>query len=995
MHLKSLILFPNAKARDLYIREKYGLKTVDTTNLKTISEFFRKSRDLFLREYTIKNNITLINDYVSSIYMLKSIEEYRKNKKTAISRQEATYELSSNICALYKEITFSYFLIKDKTALESIDTLKEVLEIISIYKKTLSSLRLIDENEAYTSFINAITEKKIKKELFNYDYIEIHNLETIANIYSIFLHALEVSYGIEIKIAPPYPISFIEKTLSINNTYSTFNNFLEPPNLSNFAKCLITKENIKSYKDKLHFLSGFGTKQEIDNAVDVIISLIEKGENLHEIAIVFDDMEKYHDSIVERLQECRIDFDERRGTPLWKIPIIPLITSVFNIIDKVNEEIDVNAFIKLISSPYIKIEHIDIYTIRNILYDKHIFHLYEKMPKNIFISRFKSDFIKEEYKPIAKSILKAFSYIESLFESDTFPSITSRYIELIEFFNISENLENIEKNKNAYTKSNHALYHFLNIILSLSSNDMITDIKEYNAILNMTIRETYLKPKQKNEKSLTLANLYDIRGISFKHIFILGMNGRFLQKNPDSFILNNSLRENINKKYEANVFSTREISSGLSNSLFTNIISKVSNDTNIYFSFRYKDEDGNLEVPFAYLEEIFFSITEKVFDFKNLKEEGLIYRENYIPKDALVHTQKENMMSLFYYKKAKTELPKNMEEIIENVYKKHIKNKEDILNLKEVSLDICKYYLSKTMSVSELELLLSCPQSFIDSKFFKEEFIKAGVIGIKKTDKGTIYHDIFRLFFTAVKNKEGSAKLLKEKIPNYKKIALDVIKNVKSNTKYKIFDEKEIDINVLQEELENVMESFIVSEILLNKDTGFVPAMFEIDFDNHTIYKNENTSLRIKGRIDRIDLHYKKDDIIDGIRIVDYKAKTKEIKSSLEGDKILENYLQPILYLDYSLKTFIKNDIDICEVAFKCYDEISIKEENNFVSYSNKDTLLKLLNNQSKEEEATLKKYLSKVIEKMSEGIIEYFPSKDACLVCTKRLRCEYTLTED
>lgn len=996
MHTKKLVLFANSKARDSYIRERYGFATVDITGYRTFSEFFRKSIDKFMRDYNLEKDIMLITKYMAIVYMKNSLEEYGKNNKySIISKEESTYDLASNIYSLYGEITFATLLSNDNNIFENENILKEVKEIISIYKQKLSSLNLTDEYYLYYNFIKSIEEKKTSLE---YDYIEVHNFETITSRYSIFLRAFSDAYGVEVKIILPYSKEYFTKYGDIKNMYFDLDNFEESSPLSNFAKSLITRENTDKYRRRIHFLAGFGIKQEIDNVIDSIISLKEKGESLHDIAIIFDDMENYHDKIVERLNECKIDFDERRGYPLWKSPIIQVITSVFFVIEYKSPgyergEINVNALIKILSSPYVRIEGIDFSNIRNIFYDKFIFHLYEKMPKDIFISRFTNVNIKEEYIWTAKQTLKLLTLIENLAESKDFPTITSRYLELLEFFNVAST---IEENSKTYLRDNHSLACFIELVLSMSLNEGKTNIREYNAILNMMIREKYLEPEHRKEKSLTLATLYDIRGVSFKHIFILAMNNDFLTRKPNTFLIGNSLRENINKKYKKNILNTQEIYNFASFALFINIISKSYSD--VYFSFRYKDESGNIELPFSYLEEIFLSITGKSFDFQNLKDEGLIYREDYIVKDDLIRTEKENMMSLFYYKKARYKLPKNVNDIIESAYKNRIKNDDYILGQKDTAFDICKYYLSKSLSVSDVESMMSCPGSFIDSKFFKEDAFASSSIGIKKIDKGIIYHDVFRLFFIFVNHKMGSSRLVKGKISEYRKIAREVISDVKNNTKYKIFDEKDIDIKVLQEELENVMKSFILSEIELSEKSEYTPAMFEVDFSDYTIYKNENISLKIKGRIDRIDLHYNNKNIVDGIRIVDYKSKPNDRFSnisSLSKENILSKYLQPILYLDYCLKNLVKDTVEMCEVAFSGYDEALINENKHFVSFADKDTLLGLCSDNKTDDEVSLREYLSKVCENMGNGIIDYFPDKENCKICTKRFRCKYAIIED
>lgn len=66
-----------------------------------------------------------------------------------------------------------------------------------------------------------------------------------------------------------------------------------------------------------------------------------------------------------------------------------------------------------------------------------------------------------------------------------------------------------------------------------------------------------------------------------------------------------------------------------------------------------------MEVPFFYIEDLFLELGNEDFKFDTLKENGLIFRENYIPKGNNIHSEKENIISLFFYKE-NYEYPKDI-----------------------------------------------------------------------------------------------------------------------------------------------------------------------------------------------------------------------------------------------------------------------------------------------------------------------------------------------
>ncbi|TKZ35995.1 PD-(D/E)XK nuclease family protein [Brachyspira catarrhinii] len=1019
--MSKLILFPNSKARDYYLYSLHNYYSLDITDYKTLSEFYRMSIDKFFKKYSIQNEVYRLEESTAIINLYEALIEFtNKNKNSIIAKQNKNYELASHIYNFIEETTFAKILIGKND--EDLDFLEDIKKIISIYKKNNESKKLLDEYDIFELFINAINKKEIN-DFREYETIEIYNFESVPLRYSIFLEALKKNYNIDIKAFIPYDI----KNLFPNykEFYQGIDN-LKNSDIKNFAKTLINKndkEKLNKYKEQIKLIAGFGIKQEIDTVIDEVIKLENSGIPLSEIALIFSDTQKYREAISERLKECNLKFNQRRGNFIWRMPLIPVLTSIFFILNR-EMEIDTDALIKLLSSPYLtNIEGINPYNIRELLYKE--FELFKKMPLKDFLYKIENVKNNEEYKDFSNSIIKLTELLKQLISADNYNKIGSIYIEILKFLKIDlifeEDIED-EKNYNSvyiekdeiFYRDNNSLSIFIEIVLKLSANDNSTKISsaDFHEALNLLIRDEYLKNEDNKEISLTISNLYEARGLKAKYLFILGANNDFINRKPDTFFISNKVREAINNKYKKYVFNTQNLLSDISYALFLNILSSCYDNTTVYFSFRLKDKDGNLEIPFFYIEDLFTELTNEDFKFENLKENKFIefiYRENYIPNGENIHNQKENMMSLFFYKENykysnNIVFDKNIKNAVSSVY-----GKDDIIGYtnNENFISILKEDLARTISVSKIKEIMECPIKYIYTRLFERDSIDSLIMGIDYMEKGSIYHDIFESFYKKVKEKfNNDCKLKESNFETYKTISKETIEECLN--KIKIYDN--IDREVIEEEINNVMDSFIKYEIDLAKISDYIPNDFEKKINEMEIYSYDNHNIKISGRIDRIDFSYSSEGKINGIRIVDYKASSyrKELKKNMSIEEIINAYLQPILYLkfaidEYIIKPYKENkkikNIDIdelverCEVVFAVYKESDIVNKEDYIVFDDKDILLTICG--YKDGDFNLTKYFDEVFKNIFEDKLIPISGKEQCENCINSQYCEYAYNEE
>ena len=1019
--MSKLILFPNSKSRDYYLYSRYNYYSLDITNYKTLFEFYRTTIDKFFKNFSIKNNVSRLEESTAIINIYEALIEFtNKNKDSIISKQNKNYELAANIYNFIEEITFAKIIIgKDNEDFDLNNNLEDIKKIVSIYKSNNKAKNLFDDNDIFELFINSINKKEID-DFKEYEKIEIYNFESVPLRYSIFLEAINKNYNINIKAFMPYNIDKIFS--NYKEFYQGINNF-EYSNISDFSKTLINKnnkENLSKYKEQIKLIAGFGINQEIDTVIDEVIKLKNSNIPLSDIALIFSDTQKYREAVARRLKECNIKFNQRRGNFIWRMPLIPVLTSIFFIIEK-GKEIDIDALIKLLSSPYLRnIDGINPYNIRELLYSKD-FRIFKKMPLSDFLYNIENN---KEHKEISNSIIKLIELLKKLMSSDTYSKIGSAYIEILKFLKIDlifeENIEEEKYYNSVYIKKDEIFYRdndslasFVEIVLKLTANDNSKNKispMDFHEALNILIKDEYLRGDNNKEISLTISNLYDARGLKAKYLFILGANNDFINRKPDTFFISNKVRESINNKYKKYVLSSQNLLSDISYALFLNIISSCYDNGIVYFSFRLKDKDGNLEIPFFYIEDLFLELGNEDFKFDTLKENGLIFRENYIPKGNNIHSEKENTMSLFFYKE-NYEYPKdisfdkNIKNIVNLVYNK---NEESVYTNPQNFISILKEDLSNTISVSKIKEIMECPIKYIYSRLFERDSIDSLIMGINRMDKGTIYHKIFENFYNKIKEKfNNNCKLKEDKFNSYKNIASETIEEYFNKKEIKIYNEA--DKEVMIEEINNVMNSFIKYEIDLSKNSDYIPNNFEEKINEFKVYSYNNHNIKISGRIDRIDFSYSNDNKINGIRIVDYKANVypKELKkylSKLTTEEIINAYLQPILYLKYAIDEYIikpnKSDnfnidelVEKCEVVFAIYKEADIVNKEDYIIFDNKDILLTICG--YKDGDYNLNDYFDRIFKNIFEDKLIAVSGKEQCENCINYQNCEYSYKEE
>ena len=517
--MQELFLFPNYKAKNNYLKDNFKKYTLDITNYQTLHQYYKSSKEIFFENYKTDHNVQDIDESIAIINIHNILFQYKeKNKDALISKQNTTYELAYTLYKLIEEITLAKFY---GFKLDEYKNLKDINAIINLYKEYNEENNLLDEFDIFELFIKSIENKELEF-LNTYESITIYNFEKVPPLHLIFLEYLKKHYNKKIKVIMPYDM---EKHF---NTYKSFYQGIDKFEISensNFAKAMLGEnKDINKYKNQIKFISGFGAKQEADTVIDEIIKLIESGVNPYDIGIIFSDIQLYSDIISNRLKECKIKFNERRANFIWKVPIIPVLTSIFLILDKYNGEIDVDALIKILSSSYIKLNGINPYNIRDLIYsyeDYSSIEIFSKMSFKDFQNKIS---IKFNNNDASKSIIYFLDLLNNLVSKKSYKEIGLVYINILKFLNIENigNIENIDDNyKDKYEyfyRDNEALALFINLILEIAYTEKLENIQnqaishfDFHAALNTILRDKSIGEDEDKDITLTVSNLYDAR----------------------------------------------------------------------------------------------------------------------------------------------------------------------------------------------------------------------------------------------------------------------------------------------------------------------------------------------------------------------------------------------------------------------------------------------------------------------------------------------------
>jgi len=431
-------------------------------------------------------------------------------------------------------------------------------------------------------------------------------------------------------------------------------------------------------------------------------------------------------------------------------------------------------------------------------------------------------------------------------------------------------------------------------IITISGDTDIT-ISELKNILESGLAEYKVGVIPTKLDSVTVGNLERSKFGSRESLYIVGVNDGYMPKSfDDNGILIDEEKDLLKKKGFELKDSEYLINSEKHN--FYNILSRGKEK--ITFSYSLGDYEGSSLVRSSYIDKI-----KDIFPQMNINSSlTLSEREKFHRRVKPALNQTVNNLT-------KEENLQDLKDIYHEALKWFLINQEGFNNFLEKGLlytnnkeNIDEVYVKKlydnplTISPYGLESFSHCPFKFFVEYGLKPEERKEYVVDSR--DIGKIYHSSLEKFTKYIADEKEEYIELEKGL----KIMDDSIKDAIEEDDYSPIDynyrnqylKKKIS-RVGMETAKGLIEHLNRSE--------FKPSLYEVSFSDDSNIKSiekelkEGRKLKIKGRIDRVDIY--EGEKGNYVNIIDYKSKGKSIDLTSVANGM---ELQLFVYLDALIK---------------------------------------------------------------------------------------------
>lgn len=576
--------------------------------------------------------------------------------------------------------------------------------------------------------------------------------------------------------------------------------------------------------------------------------------------------------------------------------------------------------------------------------------------------------------------------------------------EKIDSLNLDD-FEELEKEAKAFDTFNALLNEFSYIMQDRFGNKEFL-IEELLSKFETALSGEKYQISEKRGIGVTFTTIEQTRGLDYKILILVGANeGSF----PKPYNIEKMLGKELIES-ESNHISNEKTQFY---QFLTNSKSNLDRgDLEIYICYAQKDEDKELSRS-HYIDILFKTIGMDINAIINLNANN--HELKFIDKIAskkelLLNT---NIMDISrdavdsYLNKYDLNYLKDQR--IANIQKRYIKlldsDKLDIEYLNKLN-----EYKNKQFSISTIETYAECPYMYFTKNILKIEQEKETDYSLKAIELGSLMHKVLFDFYMElskigkderieiIENKLYGVKLQKSKKDEYLKLLL---KKAEDEIQRYSFDHPFFEIErtkLLGDNfIKGYFELWLLDELDRAGKINLVPAFFEKSFENE-ILGNAKKEIKLRGKIDRVELIYYKNELY--FMIADYKTSIKSTPSnpSIQAAKKFQIslYMQvfkEILARELEMKVHYlggiyygitpKSDKNVKFVL--THSDINIIHQKDVIKQK-KDIF------DTEKLDTILKKSLSVAIEikdKISNGEFPVTPNSTACNYCEYKSLCK------
>lgn len=636
--------------------------------------------------------------------------------------------------------------------------------------------------------------------------------------------------------------------------------------------------NTKFKSNKIYRIKTKNRLNEIQNiAKEIKILIHEKNVNPADICVVFNLIENYSEIVRDVFSAYGLPFNLTDRFLLNRsLPIISLI----NILEIIENNFHYKSISRAFSNPLIS-HTVDLNNLIKFSRKYKLTSNYNRWVSLIELAKSKSDeeILDYDLQKVSDDIAFIKSLVYSFEKKMSINSFLMNIYNLLAELNVVKN--SLKLNSETAEKNIRSLeIFFYNLRLMLELIDQKSPGKEYDFsffldTLRSIANHTRFNIKEKQEQSILVTSVEEIRGMHFDYLFIGGLNN-----------------QDFPTRYSPELISSKNLALGelyqLQKERFYFYQAVNSWTKNLYLSFPASDDNADL-VESNFLVELGEIIELVDLNPEMFNEYIFNYEDEYkIVGQCGIETL-ENSSSLFNLIseisaliKDKIEIEKLKKNKPENEYsgKINFKDKTELRSFIET-------VWNKEFSATEMEIFSKCGFQYFMKNILKISAEEEPTEMIESLELGNYLHRIFFDFFVEIR-KRGLIinKSTKEEFDEIIKILFDtaerIIPDEIKNSNFTFYEIEKI-FGLGGNKDDSILMRFLDEE--RKNNVNFTPKYFEVgfgkinplntDFDisgNEPFYIN---GIKFKGKIDRIDLDV--NDEQKSFSIVDYKLGNPKI----------------------------------------------------------------------------------------------------------------------
>lgn len=425
--------------------------------------------------------------------------------------------------------------------------------------------------------------------------------------------------------------------------------------------------------------------------------------------------------------------------------------------------------------------------------------------------------------------------------------------------------KNKEKNIKSLSTFFETIYEIIELIKLEKGQESGFDINFYLNNIFPALKRARFNIKEKSDYGVLVTSVNEIRGLSFDYLFVGGMvDGDFpTSYSPELFSMEtfNYLEKKHQVEDRYHFYQTL-----------------CCFRKKIFFSVPARDVGRDLEKS-VLLEDL-----EKIIHLEtieNHKTQDYLYSEEDIfirldPDQLLAYLSEIGFNKLDCFEDILSRIRIDQARIYDSINAQGYNgcHKLELENIRQTFSE----FAEREYSVTQLETYAKCPHKYYLERILKIDSVKNPAEEIDALEYGNILHSILYEFYNELKSRNLHLQACSDDVFA---IILDVLKKIMSA--YSDIESLNLPLSVFEKEklfgIDNQFETSLLYKFLeLERNSGeIVPVFFEKEFNFSENQNYEINGVRLKGKIDRIEINQQEKEY----NVIDYKSGKKPSKKDL------------------------------------------------------------------------------------------------------------------